>query len=76
MPPVQGLPVAQDQRVPADPRHPVANITDLATGEVLLAQGVDGKPADIGGYYKVDSEKENAVMRPSPTFNAAIAAVA
>jgi isocitrate dehydrogenase len=37
---------------------------------------VQGKPADIGGYYKADSEKVKAVMRPSPTFNAAIAAVA
>ena len=37
---------------------------------------VQGKPADIGGYYKPDGEKVKAVMRPSPTFNAAIAAVA
>jgi CheY-like chemotaxis protein len=36
---------------------------------------VQGKLADIGGYYKADSEKVKAVMRPSPTFNAAIAAV-
>jgi isocitrate dehydrogenase len=36
---------------------------------------VQGKPADIGGYYKADSEKVNAVMRPSPTLNAALATV-
>ena len=29
-------------------------------------------PADIGGYYKVDAAKADAVMRPSPTFNAII----
>jgi len=38
----------------------------------LLA--VQGKPADIGGYYMADAEKVQAVMRPSPTFNAALAA--
>jgi isocitrate dehydrogenase len=37
---------------------------------------VQGKPADIGGYYKPDMAKVAAVMRPSPTFNAALAAVA
>ena len=36
---------------------------------------VQGKPADIGGYYKADSDKCKAVMRPSPTFNAALKAV-
>ena len=35
---------------------------------------VQGKPVDIGGYYLADAEKVQAVMRPSPTFNAALAA--
>jgi len=35
---------------------------------------VQGKPVDIGGYYKADSEKCKAVMRPSPTLNAALKA--
>jgi len=35
---------------------------------------VQGKPADIGGYYKADNAKVEAVMRPSATFNAALAA--
>ena len=34
---------------------------------------VQGKPADIGGYYAADPAKVNAVMRPSETFNAALA---
>ena len=42
--------------------------------EELLA--VQGKPADIGGYYQPDLAKLDAVMRPSATFNAAIAALA
>jgi isocitrate dehydrogenase len=37
---------------------------------------VQGKPADIGGYYMPDAEKTSAVMRPSKTFNAALGSVA
>ncbi|OWW20510.1 NADP-dependent isocitrate dehydrogenase [Noviherbaspirillum denitrificans] len=37
---------------------------------------VQGKPADIGGYYKPDDAKVKAVMRPSATFNAALQAFA
>ncbi|VVE72480.1 isocitrate dehydrogenase (NADP(+)) [Pandoraea anapnoica] len=37
---------------------------------------VQGKPTDIGGYYKPDFEKLEQVMRPSKTFNAALASVA
>ncbi|WP_411887921.1 NADP-dependent isocitrate dehydrogenase [Hydrocarboniphaga effusa] len=37
---------------------------------------VQGKPADIGGYYLADAQKRDAVMRPSKTFNEALATVA
>ncbi len=30
---------------------------------------IQGKPVDIGGYYKPDVNKMNAVMRPSATYN-------
>ncbi|MGJ7579102.1 NADP-dependent isocitrate dehydrogenase [Variovorax sp. RHLX14] len=36
---------------------------------------VQGKAADIGGYYLPDAKKTEAVMRPSTTFNAALEAV-
>ena len=36
---------------------------------------VQGKAVDIGGYYLPDAAKCAAVMRPSATFNAVIAAV-
>ncbi len=36
---------------------------------------VQGKPVDIGGYYQPDFAKLDAVMRPSKTLNAALAAV-
>jgi isocitrate dehydrogenase len=45
---------------------------DAIVGELL---GVQGQPADIGGYYSPDPEKATAVMRPSQTFNAAIDAI-
>ncbi|WP_029921825.1 NADP-dependent isocitrate dehydrogenase [Nevskia soli] len=36
---------------------------------------VQGKPADIGGYYLADRAKMESVMRPSKTLNAALEAV-
>ncbi|MFJ8693836.1 NADP-dependent isocitrate dehydrogenase [Streptomyces roseolilacinus] len=40
--------------------------------ELIAAQG---RPADIGGYYQPDPEKAAAVMRPSRTFNQALASL-
>ena len=37
--------------------------------------GVQGSPADVGGYYRPDPEKASAVMRPSKTFNEALASL-
>ena len=42
---------------------------------VAELNGVQGKAADIGGYYQPDLAKLDAVMRPSATFNAAIASL-
>ncbi len=36
---------------------------------------VQGKAVDIGGYYRPDDTKAFAAMRPSQTFNSALAAV-
>jgi len=36
---------------------------------------VQGKPVDIGGYYRSNPELTSKVMRPSATFNAALAAL-
>jgi isocitrate dehydrogenase len=38
-------------------------------------KAVQGKPVDIGGYYLPDTKKLDAVMRPSATLNADLAAV-
>ena len=40
---------------------------------VAELNGVQGHPVDLGGYYYVDKAKTDAVMRPSATFNAALA---
>ncbi|SDS92386.1 isocitrate dehydrogenase [Paraoerskovia marina] len=36
---------------------------------------VQGSPADVGGYYRPDDAKASAVMRPSATFNEALASL-
>jgi isocitrate dehydrogenase len=43
------------------------------TGELLAAQG---KPVDVGGYYHPDDAKASKAMRPSPTLNAIVNAIA
>ncbi|WP_040157384.1 NADP-dependent isocitrate dehydrogenase [Mobilicoccus massiliensis] len=42
-------------------------------GEELI--GAQGKPVDLGGYYRPDPEKVSAAMRPSPTLNAIVDAL-
>ena len=48
----------------------------LAADEATIVgelNAVQGSPADLGGYYYVDKAKTDAVMRPSGTFNRALA---
>ncbi len=44
---------------------------EATINDELLA--VQGSPADIGGYYRPDDAKASGVMRPSSTFNDALA---
>ncbi|MFK8911662.1 NADP-dependent isocitrate dehydrogenase [Streptomyces sp. YS-3] len=46
--------------------------------ETIVAEliAVQGSPAEIGGYYQPDPAKAAAVMRPSTTFNQALALLA
>ncbi|GAB3003284.1 isocitrate dehydrogenase, NADP-dependent [Arenimonas maotaiensis] len=48
-----------------------------ANEEKIVAEqiAVQGQPVDIGGYYHPDAAKLAAAMRPSATFNAALAAL-
>jgi isocitrate dehydrogenase len=46
-----------------------------ADEEAIVAElaAVQGEPVDIGGHYRPDAGRVDAVMRPSPTFAAALA---
>ena len=50
-------------------------LTDNEKKIVDELNAVQGKPVDIGGYYMPDQAKLAAIMRPSATFNAALASV-
>jgi isocitrate dehydrogenase len=47
---------------------------DLATIDAELI-AVQGQPVDLGGYYRPDAAKATEVMRPSKTFNEALASL-
>jgi isocitrate dehydrogenase len=51
----------------------------LAQNEAKIAAeliGAQGKPVDMGGYYHPNTEKTTQAMRPSPTLNSIIDAIA
>ncbi|MEU7022994.1 NADP-dependent isocitrate dehydrogenase [Streptomyces sp. NPDC046203] len=51
----------------------------LAANEAKIVDeliAVQGAPAELGGYYQPDPAKAAAVMRPSATFNEAVASLA
>lgn len=50
----------------------LASAEEKIVAELLAVQG---KAADIGGYYRPDAAKATAVMRPSATFNEALASL-
>mgnify|MGYP003572026093 FL=1 len=52
---------------------PVAQqLTDNEAKIVAELNEVQGKPAELGGYYRPDKALASKVMRPSPAFNAVI----
>jgi isocitrate dehydrogenase len=56
---------------------PIAqNLTQSESAIVSELISVQGKPADLGGYYHPDHAKTSAAMRPSATFNAILAELA
>ncbi len=50
----------------------LSNGEEVIVAELLAVQGL---AVDLGGYYRPDPAKAEAVMRPSATFNAAVAAL-
>ena len=70
----QALAAQTDDKDLAAKFAPIAK--DLADNEAKIVgelKDVQGKAADIGGYYQPDVAKLDAVMRPSATFNKVIA---
>jgi len=67
------------QTVDADLAAAFATLAEtLRANEQVIADeliGVQGSPQDIGGYYRPDDALTSAVMRPSKTFNEALAAL-
>jgi isocitrate dehydrogenase len=66
---------AQDAEL-ASAFAPVAKA--LAENEEAISAeliGVQGHPADVGGYYRPDAAKAASVMRPSATFNETLASL-
>ncbi|MCE7082575.1 NADP-dependent isocitrate dehydrogenase [Streptomyces sp. ST2-7A] len=64
---------SEDERL-AEAFAPLAET--LATQEATIIEelaSVQGSPAEIGGYYRPDPALAAAVMRPSKTFNQALA---
>ncbi|MCT4354029.1 NADP-dependent isocitrate dehydrogenase [Streptomyces sp. Je 1-79] len=51
-------------------------LTEQEETIVSELNAVQGSPAEIGGYYQPDPAKAAAVMRPSATFNEAVASLA
>jgi isocitrate dehydrogenase len=52
---------------------------DLADNETKISNellAAQGKPVDIGGYYRPNDEKVTKAMRPSQTLNAIVDAIA
>jgi isocitrate dehydrogenase len=55
---------------------PLAQLLAEQEGTIVTElNAVQGAPVDLGGYYAPDPDRAEAAMRPSPTFNAALAAL-
>jgi isocitrate dehydrogenase len=65
---------AEDKELAAHFAPLAKTLTDNEQKIVGELNAVQGRPADIGGYYLADAAKTKAVMRPSATLNAALAA--
>ena len=70
----QALAAQTDNAALAAQFAPLAKqLTDNEQTIVAELSAVQGRPADIGGYYRPDAEMLADVMRPSKTLNAALA---
>jgi len=69
----QALAEQTDDKALQEKFKPIAKqLTDNENKIVEELNAVQGKPADIGGYYHSDKTKASVVMRPSASLNAVI----
>ena len=55
---------------------PVAKLLSENEDKIVTElKSAAGKPVDLGGYYRLDNTKASQALRPSATFNAALAAL-
>jgi isocitrate dehydrogenase len=47
-------------------------LSDNEANIIAELSAVQGHPTELGGYYHPDPERVEKIMRPSPTFNAAL----
>ena len=66
----------QDKKLQAHFAKVAKQLADNEAKIVAELIGAQGKPVDMGGYYHPNDEKTTKAMRPSPTFNAIVDAIA
>ena len=64
-----------DLELAASFKQLAATLAEAETKIVEELVAVQGKPVEVGGYYRPNVEKVDQVMRPSATFNAALASL-
>ncbi|MFC3606752.1 NADP-dependent isocitrate dehydrogenase [Stutzerimonas tarimensis] len=67
---------SEDPELQAQFSELAKTLTDNEDKIVAELNGAQGEAVDIGGYYHADVEVISKAMRPSETFNAALAALA
>ncbi len=65
----------KDKDLQARFTKPAKQLADNETKILAELTGAQGKPQDIGGYYRPDREKASKAMRPSATLNAIVDAI-
>ena len=66
----------QDKNLQAHFAKVAKQLADNEAKIVAELLGAQGKPVDMGGYYHPNDAKTTKAMRPSPTFNAIVDAIA
>jgi isocitrate dehydrogenase len=66
----------QDKNLQARFAKIAKQLADSEAKIVAELLGAQGRPVDMGGYYHPDLEKTTKAMRPSPTLNAIVDAIA